>query len=585
MNFKSILKHYWKFLKKYIPSQVAVLTGFGIGALITTVIIPIIYKNIIDTVSIHPPDAHEQLNLLVIFLILSIIAHNIFFRMGDYFLINSQSKILKELHDYSLEKLQNHSYSFFSNSFVGGLVAKTKRFIHAFETLHDQFIFQFWMSGIALTASLWVLWYQSWKLGFAFLIWLILYSFLVRLMVNWQIPKSLANAEADTMTTSRYADIITNILTMKMFGTGKRELVNFKKTTGHQEEKRTAAWMQQSFWNGIIQSATIGLFNIVIIWIAIDLWKEGIIPAGTIVLVQLYVLTSFNIVWSISKNVIRISSALTDADEMTKILDREPSVKDLPNPDKISISKGRIEFKDVTFTYGESNNPVFDKLDLVIEPGEKIALVGHSGAGKTTIVKLLLRFTDIQKGVITIDGQDISKVSQEELRKEIAYVPQDPSLFHRSLKENIAYAKPEASFSEIISIARDAQAHDFIDRLPKKYDSLVGERGIKLSGGERQRIAIARAMLKNSPIVILDEATSSLDSLAEEKIQKALDRLIKGKTTIAIAHRLSTIRKMDRIIVFDNGKIAETGSHRSLLQKKGIYSKLWKSQVGGFISE
>ncbi len=582
MNFKSIFLHYWKFLKKYLRAQALVLLGFGVGALITTAVIPLIYKEIIDTISVRSPEAYEKLGMLIIFLALMTLLYNIFFRIGDYFLVTSQSKILKELQDYALEKLQKHSYTFFSNAFVGGLVAKTKRFVHAFETLHDQFIFQIWMNGIALASSFIVLWLQSWVLGVAFLVWLAFYGILVRIMVKWQIPKSLANAKADTRTTSYYADIISNVITIKMFGSERRELENFQEKTDDQEKKRKAAWMQQNFWNGMFQSITIGLFNIVIIWFAVDLWKKGIIPAGTIVLVQLYVLTSFNIVWSISKNIIRASSALTDADEMIKLLDKEPEVKDSEKPGILSISKGKIEFKNVVFAYDNANK-VFDKLNLVIEPGEKIALVGHSGAGKTTIVKLLLRFIDIQEGAITIDGQDITQVAQEDLRRKIAYVPQEPSLFHRSLRENIAYSNPDVSFEEIIDVAKKAHAHEFIQLLPSGYESLVGERGVKLSGGERQRVAIARAMLKNSPIVVLDEATSSLDSIAEEKIQKALQKLMEKRTTIVIAHRLSTIKKMDRIIIFDEGKIAEMGTHRGLLQKKGIYSKLWESQVGGFI--
>jgi ATP-binding cassette, subfamily B, bacterial len=584
MNFKLIFKHYWKFLKKYTKSQVLILIGYGLGAIGTTVIVPLIYKRMVDVVSNQPLNAHEQLSQLVVFLIISIVVYNIFFRVSDYLLINSQSLIIKELYDYSLEKLENHSYSFFSNAFVGGLVAKTKRFAHAFEVLHDQFIFQIWMSGIALLSSLLVLWFQWWILGLAFLIWIILYSFLVRFMVKWQIPKSLANAEADTSTISRYADILSNILTVKMFGSDQRELENFKKVTDRQEKKRTSAWMQDGFWNGMIQSVTIGLFNIAIIWFVIDLWKNDIVSTGTIVLVQVYVITSFNIVWNLSKNIIRISSALSDADEMVKIFEREPEIKDPLNPEKLSVSKGEIEFKNVTFKY-ENSSPVFENLDLSIKAGEKVALVGHSGAGKTTIVKLLLRFSDVQGGSITIDGQKITQVAQEELRKKISYVPQDPSLFHRSLQENVSYANPQASFSEIVKVVEKAQAQDFIENLPKGYNSLVGERGIKLSGGERQRIAIARAMLKDSPIVVLDEATSSLDSLAEQKIQKALENLIRNKTTIVIAHRLSTIKRMDRIVVFDKGKIAEEGTHRSLLQKKGLYFKLWKSQVDGFIPQ
>jgi ABC-type multidrug transport system fused ATPase/permease subunit len=214
-----------------------------------------------------------------------------------------------------------------------------------------------------------------------------------------------------------------------------------------------------------------------------------------------------------------------------------------------------------------------------------VALVGHSGAGKTTIVKLLLRLADIQGGSITIDGQDITNVTQDALRRRIAYVPQEPYLFHRTLRENIAYAKPEATLEEVQNVARRAHAHEFIESLPRGYDTLVGERGIKLSGGERQRVAIARAMLKDAPVLILDEATSSLDSISESYIQAAFDELMAGKTTIVIAHRLSTIQRMDRIIVFEDGAVVEEGSHKELLQKEGVYAELWKSQVGGFIGD
>ncbi len=584
MNTRSIFNHYWKFIKKYLASQVFFLACYGIAVIGTTVIIPLVYKEIVDAMVIRSPETSEKLMTLVFIMAVTIVVYNIFFRVADYVLVKSQSKMIKELQDYALEKLQSHSYTFFSNAFVGGLVAKTRRFVTAFETLHDQFIFHIWMNGIALVSSLFVLWHQSWTLGVAFFVWLAFYALLVRFMVKWQIPKSLDSAQADTQTTSKYADIVTNILTIKMFGRGKKEEEDFAKETDNQEKKRTAAWIQQSFWNGLFQGTVIGIFNIIIIWVAVDLWIQGVISAGTIVLVQVYVLNSFDIVWGISRNIIRSSAALTDAAEIVEIFDEIPEVQDPKNPEHPKINQGRIEFKDVSFSY-QNSNKVFEGLNLVIEPGEKVALVGHSGAGKTTITKLLLRFIDIQNGKIEIDGQDITRIKQDDLRDNIAYVPQDPSLFHRSLWENIGYGNPRATLSDIIDAAKQAHAHEFIEKLPQGYDSLVGERGIKLSGGERQRIAIARAMLKKSAIVVLDEATSSLDSLAEKKIQEALEKLIKDKTTIVIAHRLSTIRKMDRIVVLEDGKIAEIGTHGELLKKKGIYSKLWKSQVGGFIAD
>jgi ATP-binding cassette subfamily B protein len=239
----------------------------------------------------------------------------------------------------------------------------------------------------------------------------------------------------------------------------------------------------------------------------------------------------------------------------------------------------------VTFAHDGSKENLFDNFSLHVKPGERIGLVGHSGSGKTTLSRLLLRFSDIKSGEILIDDQNIAEVTQESLRRSIAYVPQEPMLFHRSLRENIAYGKINASDEDILKAARQANAIEFIEKLPEGLDTMVGERGVKLSGGQRQRIAIARAILKDAPILLLDEATSALDSESEKLIQDALEKLMKGRTSIVIAHRLSTIAKLDRIIVLDNGTISEQGSHAHLLEQKGTYSKLWSHQSGGFIEE
>lgn len=285
MNLFKITSYYLPFLKRHAFSQVVIFLTYGIGALGTTVLILLIYKGIIDVVSERPENAVEQLGSLVLILFLGILGYNLCFRVADYFIIKSQSKITKELYDHSLERLQRHSYDFFSNSFVGGLVAKTKRFVNSFGTLQDQFVFHVWMSGIALISLFIVLLNESKTLGIIFLLWLVMYGFLVKLMIKWQVPKSLESAEADTKTTSRYADIITNILTVKMFGSNLREQKYFMDTTDEEEKKRTTAWMQLHFWNGMFQSLVIGLFHIVIIWVAVDLWIKGVVSAGTIVLV------------------------------------------------------------------------------------------------------------------------------------------------------------------------------------------------------------------------------------------------------------------------------------------------------------
>lgn len=584
MHFRSIFTHYWQFVVSYKWSQITLLTTYGLGKVIDIIWIPLVFKSIIDTVSNPPADPASVLYTLLWSLIAAYIVMNVMFRIGDYYMIKSQSKVLEDLTNYSLYKLQNHSYSFFTNTFSGSLIAKSKRFIHAFETLHDQFVYSLWFGGISLVSSTVVLLYYSPTLGLTFFLWLVSYIAMIAYLIKIQIPKSLQEAAADTRVTAHFSDVISNFFTIKMFGTRTREETSFKKTAQYQEEKRRVAWMQHGFWNSLFQGININFFTVIFIAVAIWLWLGGVISAGTIVLLQIYIINGFDVVWGISKNVVRVSTALTDANEMVEIFDRKVGVPDPVSPEKIAMPKGDIVFDKVHFVY-EGKTKVFSGLNLHIRSGEKVALVGHSGAGKTTITKLLLRFRDIEDGSITIDGQNIAYVAQNDLRQKISYVPQEPLLFHRTIKENIAYGKPSASMKEVIAVAKKAHAHEFIEKLPKSYYTLVGERGVKLSGGERQRVAIARAMLKNAPIIMLDEATSSLDSVSEGKIQDALWKLIEGKTTIVIAHRLSTIQKMDRIIVFDQGRIKEEGTHQELLQQNGIYAQLWHSQVGGFISD
>jgi ATP-binding cassette subfamily B protein len=273
---------------------------------------------------------------------------------------------------------------------------------------------------------------------------------------------------------------------------------------------------------------------------------------------------------------------MTDMQEVINIFDTPVDIVDPKGPERLKIGQGHVVFKNVSFSY-KDGNLILQNFNLDIAPGERIGLVGHSGAGKSTITKLLLRFVDITAGSIVIDGQNIKNITQNDLRSVVSYVPQESILFHRTIRENIAYGRPEATDEEIEDVAKKSFAHDFIIRFPKGYDTLVGERGIKLSGGERQRIAIARAMLKNSPILVLDEATSSLDSVSEKYIQDGFEELMKGKTTIVIAHRLSTISKMDKIVVLENGNIVEIGSHKELLEQGGVYAGLWNHQSGGFL--
>jgi len=584
LHLRSIVRYYGNAIRRYKAAHVLILAGYGIGALCTAVVTPLVYKHLMDLIGSGERSAatFEHLDTLVLLLALSLVTLNMGFRVGDYCIIHVQSSILKELYDQALKNLTEKSYTFYTNAFAGGLVAKVKRFVRAFETLHDQVLFQLWMQGIELVASIIVLTVLSPLLGGLFVVWLTFHAVLVRFMVRWSLPKNMANAEADSQVTAHLSDIITNVLTVKMFGAERTEQTTFEQTTAAQDTVRKAAWMQNGFWNSMFQGVTINVFELVLVWSVVSLWKVEHASPGLVMIAILYVVRGFGIVWQISRNITNAFGALTDAQEMVELLDEPPSVRDPIHPEPVRIGAGHIEFVKVTHAY-ENTDPVFSGLSLTIRAGERVAFVGHSGAGKTTVVKLILRFLDITGGTIRIDGQDITTLAQHELRTRIAYVPQEPILFHRSLFENIAYGRPGASHTEVEEAARRAHAHDFIAALPHGYDTPVGERGVKLSGGERQRVAIARALLKKAPIVILDEATSSLDSVSEQLIREAFDELMRGKTTIAIAHRLSTIQHMDRIIVLDHGKVAEEGSHTDLIARQGLYAELWHSQVGGFL--
>jgi ATP-binding cassette subfamily B protein len=327
------------------------------------------------------------------------------------------------------------------------------------------------------------------------------------------------------------------------------------------------------------------LMNTVAFTAAILATQYHIATIGVTYLVIIYTLSVVSQLWSVGNSTRAFIRIVGDAGPMISILDEPIDLVDPENPEKLTVTEGGIEFDNVTFTHAENNEALFHDFSLSIEPGEKIGLVGESGSGKTSLTRLLLRFSDVEAGHILIDGQAIDKVSQDDVHRSIAYVSQEPILFHRTLKENIAYGRPDASLADVKKAAELSHSLEFIAHLPKGFDTLVGERGVKLSGGQRQRVAIARAILKDAPILVLDEATSALDSHSEKLIQQALTELMKNRTSIVIAHRLSTIAKLDRIIVLDNGKIIEEGTHNELIARKGRYAELWSHQSGGFMAE
>ena len=510
------------------------------------------------------------------------VVYNTAYRLGDFAISRFESKTMKDLMDFAFTGLTRHSYKFFTNSFAGSLVTKVKRFVRSFEDAFDAISFVFWMTAVRITGIIVVLFFTAPFLALIFLGWTAVYILFAWYLTKKKIPLDLAQSTADSKVTGRLADVITNVLNLKMFSSRSREIRSFTNVTEEEQSARHRAW---TFGNKIntIQAIFFAVLEFGSMAFALYFWREGLLSTGTVVLILIYLIAMFESLWDIGKAMGRISQKFADASELVEILETPIDIKDIEHPEVLKDGQGEIEFDRMSFQYGKKTNRVFADFSLRISAGQRLGLVGSSGAGKSTITKLLLRFTDVQEGRILIDGQDIAKVRQDDLRSKIAYVPQDPILFHRTLRENIAYGKPGATEEEIIEAAKKAHAHEFISKFPQGYDTLVGERGIKLSGGERQRVAIARAMLKNAPILILDEATSSLDSVSEKYIQEALRELMKNRTTIVIAHRLSTIQNLDRIAVLEDGKIVEDGTHEDLLIKKGVYYNFWEHQSSGFI--
>lgn len=574
------LKIFWQHSKKY-RWQVAVIIFGVLGHIVLQNLSPILYKRLIDILALgDKQNIAPALHVVFLILGLSVVRFTVargFNFVNNYF----QPRVMADLENTCFEYLQKHSYSFFSNSFVGSLVTKVKRYERSFENIADQLTFDLGRTVIETSFIFGVLFYQNHTIGLMTMAWAAVYYIFSYFYSLYKLPVDKKRAEADSLVTARLADTITNNFNVKIFSAYDKENKNFTKVTNEQFKVRKKSWDLGTIAD-LIQAASMVALEVLVMYTAVKLWQNGEISIGTVALVQSYFYRLFDKFWGIGKQIRSMYEALADANEMTEILLTEHEVKDAQNAKKLKVTKGEIVYENVNFTYKDGSK-VFKNFNFRIAPGERVALIGPSGGGKTSLIKLLYRFYDINSGKILIDGQDISKLTQDSLRENLSLVPQEPILFHRSLLENIRYGKPNASETEVIEAAKKAHAHEFISGFKEGYGTLVGERGIKLSGGERQRVAIARAILKDAPILVMDEATSSLDSESEMLIQDAMVKLMANKTVIVIAHRLSTIMQMNRIVVIDKGSIAEEGQHQELLKaKQGIYQKLWKIQAGGF---
>lgn len=584
-NTRKTLGIFLKYSLKY--KLLMFLIPFSItGAVLTNVIIPLYYKAFFDVLASGQGQEviYDSLRHNLYLIAITVLVGWLFWRVTTFASIYFQSMVLTDLTNMCFKYLHKHSFSYFANNFTGSLVKRVGYFTRAYENVVERITWDIIPMIVEISVITLVLFSRSQILGLALLVWVIIFMIVNWMLTKYKLKYDIQRSAAQTAATGYLADTITNNSNVKLFCGYEREMEGYFKLNEKAKKLLQFVWNLDSIFEAV-QALFMITLEIGILYLAIDLWRDGKLTAGDFVLLQTYVFIIFHKLWNFGKMIRNIFQSLADAEEMTVILNTPHEIVDAPGARDLVVESGGIEFSDVGFFYHKTRK-ILDKFNLKIEPRERIALIGPSGAGKTTVVKLLLRNHEVDGGRILVDDQDISKVTQQSLWRNISLVPQDPILFHRTLMENIRYGKPDATDEEVIEASKIAHCHEFISVLPNKYDTYVGERGIKLSGGERQRVAIARAVLRNSPVLILDEATSSLDSGSERLIQDALNRLMENKTVIVIAHRLSTIVKMDRIIFVGDGKILEDGSHKELLRKEnGHYRNLWQLQAGGFITE
>lgn len=541
---------------------------------------PLLYKDFFD-ILVESGDVILLKSVLYKVLIIFVISW-VFWRTSNFTTAYFQTHIMADLSNYCFAYLHKHSVNFFNNNFVGALVKKVNRFARSFEGVVDGIIWDFLPITINIGLIIIILSSRNLWLGLSILIWVIIYIIINYYFSLYKLKYDVKRTELNSKVTGVLADTITNQLNVKLFTGYDRENRLFQKINGQLQKLRIFTWNLSNHFNSF-QALLMIILEIGIMFYAVTLWQKGSITVGDFVLIQTYLSIIIMRLWNFGRIIRNYYENMAEAYEMTEILERPHGIKDSKSAKSLKVEKGEIEFKNVNFAYNRTNK-VISNFNLKIESKEKIGIIGPSGSGKSTLINLLLRNYDLDHGKIKIDSQKISSITQESLWKNISLVNQDSILFHRTLKDNIKYGKLNATDKEVYQASKLANAHKFIINFPEEYNTYVGERGVKLSGGERQRVTIARAILKNSPILVLDEATSSLDSVSEELIQDALYNLMKDKTVIVIAHRLSTIMKMDRIVVIDKGKIVEQGNHQELIKKKGgLYKKLWEKQVGGFV--
>ena len=563
------------------PVTALTVTAGLLGATAADLFMPVFSGRLVDALTRGPAEpAARHAALCAFAAIVALGLLSMILRLtGLQAMVPFTLRIMSEVARDAFMRVQRFSTEWHANSFPGSTVRKITRGMWALDLLNDTILMALLPSLVVLLGSMILLGLHWASLGLVIALGALMYvSMTVVFTTRYIGPAARVSNAWDTKVGGTLADALTCNAVVKSFGAEAREDARFSRVVSRWRRRVRRTWVRYNY-TSTVQLTVLLCLRASVIGGSLLLWMTGRASPGDVA----YVLTSYYIIHAylrdVGMHINNLQRSVNDMEELVAIHDEAMSIADTVDARPIDIQRGRIVFEDVTFHYGAHRTPLYSGLSVDIRPAERVGLVGRSGSGKTTFVKLVQRLYDVSGGRILIDGQDITKATQQSLRSQIAIVQQDPILFHRSLAENIAYGRPGASMTAIEQAARLANAHEFILRQPKGYGTLVGERGVKLSGGERQRIALARAILANTPLLILDEATSSLDSESEALIQQAMERLMNGRTSIVIAHRLSTVRSLDRILVFDRGEIVEQGSHAALTARAGgIYRGLFEHQ-------
>ncbi len=571
---------YWQQIKQYKPSFFTALIAVPLATLFIDTLLPYFFSLAIGGLANR--DQEEVITFLAVaagFGLMGVMLNFTGFRA----LILHEGHVRAALSNATFTRLIGKDMRFFVNEKVGGLTSRYIDFVRSHVTLQDLLIIRTLGFVVAIGTGLAIVAVQSLPLAAVILLLIIVLIVQVRWSIKKRTPHRMARKKLTGEIHGQIADALTNNLVVKTFAGEQHETRELAK----KNDAFLSAYLKDFLFMAAEGSARVfamTLTQVIALSLCAMLIFSGHMNVATAVFIVTYLQRISSQLFMLGEMLNGYDQALLEAAPMTEMLSKENEISDKPDAIELKNIEPSIELKNVRYHYDDDKADIIKGINLNIAPGEKIGLVGHSGAGKTTMTHLLLRFSDVTSGKILIGGHDVREVTQRSLREHIAFVPQEPRLFHRSLRDNIAYDM-EATDEDVLEAARQANALEFIEKLPGGLHTTVGEGGVKLSGGQRQRIAIARAILKDAPILFLDEATSALDSQSEKLIQEALEKLMKGRTSIVIAHRLSTIAKLDRIIVLEDGKIHEQGTHAQLLKKNGTYAKLWAHQSGGFIEE